>query len=367
MSTKKSAKHSASGDRVAVKPKVKKAASRESSAKLPGRRATMPQSVELQLATLVKEAPSGDQWLHEIKFDGYRILCRLDGGKVRLLTRGDQDWTGRMPAIAAAAKKLPVERAILDGEVVALLPNGVSSFQRLQTAFRDKRAGELIYTDPEGSRHGLGALLVGYYDGENGGDKRLVYAGKVGTGFTQRLLADLRKRLDGLQQNESPFADFATQHRPRKAHWVKPKLVAQIEFSNWTDDGRLRHPSFQGLREDKLAGSVTREAQEANGKPTRANVLHAGSKRTKGVVADAENQTVAGVRLTNPDRLYYPEQGVTKLGLATQSDRRLDFAAPDRPAAQPAALPGRMAKDVLLSKASRREGVGFIAANRHPG
>ncbi|HVA44995.1 MAG TPA: DNA ligase D [Pirellulales bacterium] len=401
-------------------------AARRSARGASGQRRAMPGTVELQLATLVKEPPSGEQWFHEIKFDGYRILCRIDRGRVKLMTRGDQDWTARMPAIAAAAKQLPADRAILDGEVVALEPNGVSSFQRLQTAFRDKRAGELIYyvfdllyldghdlrrmpleqrkailadllghststgsiryaehvdaqggkffqeacrmglegiiskrrdrsyiggrgydwtktkcmrreefviggyTDPEGSRLGLGALLVGYYKGKN----RLAYAGKVGTGFSEKLLAELRKRLDELRQNGSPFADFATRLRPRKAHWVKPELVAQVEFSNWTDDGRLRHPSFQCLREDKPATSVTREEPKEVTQVPRGPDGKAAGLTLQACVRDAENLTVAGVRLTHPDRLLYPEQGLTKLGLAAFYSQIADWILPhvvDRP------------------------------------
>ncbi|HET6880498.1 MAG TPA: DNA ligase D [Pirellulales bacterium] len=404
-----------------------KKSSRRSSKKqahdeLPGKRAKMPQSVDLQLATLVKKPPEGPQWRHEIKFDGYRILCRLEGGKVRLITRGDQDWTSKMTTIAAAAAELPAESAILDGEVVALLPNGLSSFQALQNAFQANRQRELVYfafdlvyldghdlrsapletrkavlaellghntshgviryaedidgdgekffaeacrmglegiiskrrdrpylggrgydwvkikcvrreefviggfTDPEGARHGLGALLVGYHQGDGG----LVYAGKVGTGFNDRLLVELRKRLNGLAQHESPFVDFPARLKPRKAHWVKPQLVGQVEFSSWTDDGRLRHPSFQGLREDKPAASITRDraqdlpnmaknskAASANGSAKRAKASdHKKGNKAQRAASEIESNSVAGVRLTHPDRLLYPEQGVTKLGLA---------------------------------------------------
>jgi bifunctional non-homologous end joining protein LigD len=422
-----------------AKKSSKKSRARQARDELPGRPAKIPESAELELATLVKKPPDGPQWLHEIKFDGYRILCRLDHGKARLITRGDQDWTSRMPTIAAAAAKLPAESAIIDGEVVALLTNGVSSFQALQNAFQAKRERELVYyafdllyldghdlrsapleerkavlaellghdmshgairytedvesegekffaeacrmglegiiskrrdrpyiggrgydwvktkcvrreefviggfTDPEGARHGLGALLVGYH----GGDGGLVYAGKVGTGFNDRVLVDLRKRLGGLAQQEPSFVDFPRRLKPRSVHWVKPQLVCQVEYSSWTDDGRLRHPSFQGLREDKPAASVKREkpseitnmprktnkastnGRAGNSNPTShghrgaASVAHRGSPKTandgRATVAAAEinDHAVAGVRLTHPERLLYPEQGVTKLGLAS--------------------------------------------------
>jgi bifunctional non-homologous end joining protein LigD len=107
------------------------------------------------------------------------------------------------------------------------------------------------YTPPKGSRTDLGALLLGYY--ERG---RLRYAGKVGTGFTRATLRDLAERLDPLRRDEKPFADDV---RERGATWVEPRLVAQVGFSEWTRDGRLRHPRFLGLREDKAADEVVRE------------------------------------------------------------------------------------------------------------
>ena len=120
--------------------------------------------------------------------------------------------------------------------------------------FKCVRDQELViggYTDPGGSRVGFGALLVGYYDGG-----ALRYAGKVGTGFDQRALRALRKRFEGLARPDSPFADRV---RERGAHWLRPELVAQIAFTEWTRDGLLRHPRFQGLREDKPADQVVRE------------------------------------------------------------------------------------------------------------
>ena len=107
------------------------------------------------------------------------------------------------------------------------------------------------FTEPKGSRVGLGALLVGYYEAD-----RLRYAGKVGTGFGETLLTDLRHRLDRLDQGRSPFADEV---REANVHWVRPELVAQVGFSEWTRDGRLRHPRFEGLRQDKTARDVVRE------------------------------------------------------------------------------------------------------------
>jgi bifunctional non-homologous end joining protein LigD len=308
---------------------------------------------ELQLAQLVDAPPEGPDWLHEQKFDGYRILADLDRGTVRLLSRRFKDWTAAFPTVVQAIAALPVRRAIFDGEVAVLLPDGRTSFQGLQNAFgtpspnlvyfvfdllavddelllarpldeRKARLAKLIatkkrakpgvlrysdhvigsgkeffelacrtglegiiskrraqaytpgrgsgwqktkcllrqelviggFTDPEGQRTGIGALLVGYYDGD-----RLVYGGKVGTGYTAKMLVDLRRRLEPDEQSASPF-----QPEPPRAwtgpnrHWVKPVHVAEVAFSEWTADGRLRHPSFQGLRLDKPAREVVREA-----------------------------------------------------------------------------------------------------------
>ena len=304
---------------------------------------------ELQLARLVKEAPEGEDWLHEQKFDGYRIVAELDDGEVKLLSRRFRDWTAQFPTVARAVGTLPAKRALLDGEVAAVLPDGRTSFQALQNAFGDEganlvyfvfdllaldgedvakqpleqrkqrladllaRAGDPIlrysdhvighggaffreackrglegivskrrdapytpgrtgawlktkcllrqefviagYTDPEGTRAHIGALLVGYHAG-----KRLVYAGKVGTGFTMKMLVELERALSPLETSSSAF-----EPEPPRAwtgpgrHWVKPELVAEVAFSEWTADGRLRHPSFQGLRRDKAAAEVVRE------------------------------------------------------------------------------------------------------------
>lgn len=321
----------------------------------PARAAAVP-AFDAQLATLAKEPPEGDAWLHEQKLDGYRIGCTVDGGKVRLTSRNGHDWTDKFPTIREAARRLRVEQALLDGEAAAVLPSGLTSFQALQNSFRgDLSAGagasiryfafdllfwngrdigrqpleerkallkqlldghdgeeiirfsdhivgdgaaflraacgmgmegivskrrdqpyvpgrnagwlkikcikrqELViggFSDPEGSRQGLGAVLVGYY--EDG--KKLIFAGKVGTGFTERAAMELRKQLGALERKESPFVGGPLAALPKSGiHWVTPKLVCEVAFSEWTGDGSLRHPSFQGLRLDKKASEVVRE------------------------------------------------------------------------------------------------------------
>jgi len=372
---------------------------------------TLPGWVAPQLATLVGAAPDGGEWVHEIKLDGYRVLARIERGRVRLLTRNRQDWTERFPAVAAAAAALPVKEALLDGEIVALDRSGVSSFQALQQGAEGKGGWSLVYvafdllfldgrdlrpqpllerkkalarllrgrrgrlrysahfdapgpevhrracrlhlegivskrkqapyvagrgqawlkvkcvarqefviggyTDPEGARAELGSLLLGVHDR----DGRLVYAGRVGTGFTDATLAVLGERLRKLGQGASPFSPEGPRPPARGAHWVKPVLVGEVAFTEWTRDGLLRHPAFEGLREDKPAAQVVREAPRA-----------APARRIAGG-SDAD-VAVAGVRLSHPDRVLYEEQAITKLGLARYYEAVADFIVPhvaDRP------------------------------------
>jgi bifunctional non-homologous end joining protein LigD len=348
-----------------------------------------------QLAQLVKEAPSGEQWLHELKYDGYRIGCRIDGASITLLSRNGKDWTEAFPEIARAAKALKVESALIDGEVCLLLPDGRTSFQALQNlaagdrsrlvyfafdlmylngrslvtqplearkaalkkilrgerirfsehmnadgpdAFREacrlrlegiiskprnapyqmgKRVGwvktkcvnrqEFViggFTDPEGSREGIGALLVGVNDGE-----RLVFAGKVGTGFTVKSARELRATLNGIEVASSPFAPPPPGWLGRNAHWVKPTLVAEVEFTEWTSDGKIRHPSFQGLRKDKPARAVIRE----------------GAPPTPG---PATRTLVRTIGISHPDRVMYEEPRLTKLDVAQYYDRVAEAMMP---------------------------------------
>jgi bifunctional non-homologous end joining protein LigD len=146
------------------------------------------------------------------------------------------------------------------------------------------------FTDPEGSRDGIGSLVVGYHDDRN----RLRYAGKVGTGFTQAASRALRRRLEGLEQKASPFDPRPPGWLGRSAHWVSPTLVAEVLFTEWTRDGKIRHPSFQGLREDKGPPEVRRETPQ---------------RRTA-------RDVVAGVSISHPDRMVYPQLRITKLQLA---------------------------------------------------
>jgi len=314
------------------------------------RKEALPDSLSPQLATLVSEPPTGDEWLHELKLDGYRILCYVDHGSVRCISRNGKDWTDRYPEVVEAAGLLPCETALMDGEVVVLDERGVSSFQALQNALGATRArrklhfyafdlvhldgydlsrvplrdrkpllqtlvaggeGDVIrysdhvsgsgqqfhaqacaagaegiiskranspyrsgrsmdwqktkcllrqefvvvgFTEPSGSRAGFGALLIAVTkDGE------LVSAGRVGTGFTNRTLRELHARMKKLERATPPIANPPRGASARGVHWLEPKLVAEVSFTEWTSDGSIRHPSFQGLREDKALEEIVRE------------------------------------------------------------------------------------------------------------
>jgi bifunctional non-homologous end joining protein LigD len=385
------------------------------------KRGPLPKSIKPQLATLVKEAPSGDEWFGEIKFDGYRMICHVDRREVKFFSRNGLDWTRRVPHLVQAVRGLGLGSAILDGEVVALESDGKSSFQGLQNAFAEKREAQLVYyvfdllyldgmnlfktpleqrkhalaqilgagqgplrdagyiagkcpeffaeackhhlegiickrrdrpfvpgrsadwikvkcgrqdefviggfTRPSGARIGFGALLLGYHD-EQG---RLRYAGRVGTGFGDKLLTELSARLQKIEQHESPFVDLQGRTgQARGVRWVKPTLVAQVTFGEWTRDGLLRHPSFQGLREDKKAADVKREravslakvkqalppAQKESGSMSKSS---SGKVATNGKVATsgAMSATLPGsIRLTHPDKVLYPRDGITKADVA---------------------------------------------------
>ena len=374
----------------------------------------LPAWVAPQLATLVSDPPPGDEWVHEIKLDGYRILLRIERGRVKLLTRNRQDWTARFPGVAEAASALPVKEALLDGEIVVLDRAGVSSFQALQQADRLETGRMLVYvafdllfldgrdlrplplverkarlarvlkgrrgrlrysehfdipgrrmfaracrlglegiiakrkqapytsgrgqawlkvkcvarqelviggyTDPDGARAEFGSLLLGVHDRAG----RLVYAGRVGTGFDHATLGRLGARLRKLERRVSPFAADGPRPPARAAHWVKPELVAEVAFTEWTRDGLLRHPAFLGLREDKPAAQIVRETSRVPG-PARAHPIAGGS---------AAPVEVAGVRLTHPDRVLYRDQAITKLGLARYYEAVADWMVPhvsDRP------------------------------------
>ncbi|HEY3042542.1 MAG TPA: hypothetical protein VGJ39_00850, partial [Vicinamibacterales bacterium] len=281
----------------------------------------MPDWLEPMAATLTEDRFIGPDWLFERKFDGIRLLAYKRGADVQLYSRNRLPQN--LPALARAIASLPVDEVILDGEVTWDGRSGYHVFDILwlngravtalpledrralleglpfeppmrrvdlvddQTPWeRAKREGwegviakrrgspyehrrskhwlkmkceasqEFVvggFTDPQGARVGLGALLVGYYEGSD-----FVFAGKLGTGFDTKLLLDLRRRLDASELPKSPFTRAKGLPRLR-AHWVRPEIVVQVAFIEWTVHGKLRHPRLLGVRIDKDPREVTRD------------------------------------------------------------------------------------------------------------
>ena len=242
------------------------------------------------------------------------------------------------------------------------------------------------FTEPAGSRSGFGALLVGYHDG----DKKLHYAGRVGTGFSDKTLAELKSRLQALEQTKSPFvASSSGPGRMKGVHWVRPDLVAEVAFSNWTDDHLLRQPSFQGLREDKPAKAVVKETAKET--PKETPTMEGKPKETSGA-ADARSRkrdagragkgnatshsdgpkksggetetSIAGVRVTHPDRVLFADAGITKRDLAQYYVDVADWMLPhvvDRPLSI-VRCPGGTRRRMLFPKTSGRYRAEGIAA-----
>ncbi|HEX4884743.1 MAG TPA: DNA ligase D [Casimicrobiaceae bacterium] len=379
----------------------------------------MPSSVAPQLATSAAALPGGDGWRYEIKFDGYRLLARIEDGTVRLFTRNGLDWSGRFPTIAAALARLPVDHAWIDGEAIALDEHGRSSFGKLQkslergapdalryaafdllfvdgedlrarplderqarlaqvlgakppagvvlsqtlrgdadallaeacrlklegliakradAAYQSRRSRDWLklkcrprdefviggYTAGQGSRVGLGALLLGAYDGG-----RLVYCGRVGTGLDDTLLKSMAARLAKIEQAQAPFASVPRdQLRKFEApRWVKPLLVAEIEYAELTPQGLIRQGSFVGLREDKTATSVTVPPPAGAIAPAAAPAkAPAAARKAAAPAAPALKRAsparkaddaarVAGVAISNPARPVPGHDDLTKLDL----------------------------------------------------
>jgi bifunctional non-homologous end joining protein LigD len=378
-----------------------------------------------QLAEEARSCPSGHNWVHELKLDGYRTQIHVRASsqkgsptKARIFTRKGLDWTARMPKLAEAAAELGVESAILDGELVVLDHTGRSNFSDLQAAFQDGKKVDLVYfafdilhlngrnlrglsllkrkeilekllpqNDPvlrfcehiradgdlvfqkacelgaegivskqvaapytsgrgntwlkrKGSRkqefviggftpvartgRGIGALLLGYYD--NG---KLIYAGRTGTGFSQEVEHMLRVRLDALVQKAPSFAALRREAR-ENATWVKPELVADVQFASWTNDNLIRQSSFKSLREDKPAAEVVRESPVAEEPPS---TIPARSE-VKQAAAKTKSKADVPLAITRPTKLLDETSGMTKQQLAEYlvavADRMLPHIA-DRP------------------------------------
>jgi bifunctional non-homologous end joining protein LigD len=361
-----------------------------------GSRSPLPAFVPPCLAALSDKAPEQGNWVHELKFDGYRMQARLDRGKATLLTRKGLDWTKKFPTIAKAIANLPAKTALIDGELVVEGDDGISSFSLLQQDLKNGRhdrmkfyAFDLLHLDgtnladlpltrrknalaeiidrqpdplrlsqsltergstllrhacklglegimskvadaPYRSGRGhdwiktkcsdrqelvvagvvpstadaraVGALVLGFYD-----KGKLRYAGRTGTGFTHDTARKVFRKLIALKSDDVPFEAVPAEERgARKPIWVKPAMVVEVDFRGWTHGNRVRQASFQGIREDKSAKEVVRE--RAIAATSRAPAI----KRS----ASGKDDTVADVRLTHPDRVYWNDAGVTKHDLA---------------------------------------------------
>ncbi|WP_028203792.1 DNA ligase D [Paraburkholderia nodosa] len=383
-------------------------------------RAPLPDTLAPELATPADAPPHGDTWLYELKFDGYRVLARIDRlargkGDVRIFTRTGNDWTAKFPRQVEALRALKVESAWLDGEAVVLDAAGVPNFQALQNAFDAGRADDITfwlfdlpwldgadlrnvalesrrdklsallaqkpddalrfseafegepkamleaaceanleglvakrrdspytstrsaawlklrcsrrqefviggYTEPKGSREGFGALLIGVH----GDDGTLQYAGKVGTGFDAARLDAIAGELRARERKTSPFAAVPAAERRAGVHWVRPELVAEVRFKTWTSAGVVRQASFVGLRTDKPAKDIVREAQsppvQAASKHREKQVAEQASTNAPKTAsrtrrAGHDEAEVAGVRITHPERVIDAQSGLRKIDL----------------------------------------------------
>lgn len=377
------------GKAVAAKAKAparraKSPASQERDWPKSAKKADMPDFIEMALAKLKPKPPAGEGWIHEIKFDGYRLQVKIENGRVTMLTRGGLDWTEKFGKdLVDAFASLPAETAVIDGELVVERDNGASDFSALQHDLSEGRydrfvfyAFDLLYLDgytlldvsllerkhlletvvpkdsgklrysthfnengglvldhacrlslegvvskPRDSKYisgrngewikskcsqrqefviggyvpstamknAIGSLAMGYYE-----DGALKYVGRVGTGYTVATGQMLYERLSAMEMEQNSFDDKLTAEERRGLHYVKPQLVAEVEFRAWSADGILRHAAFRGLREDKPVKDVVREMEKTT----------------------AKNLPKSTVQLTHPDRIYWPDEGVTKEGLA---------------------------------------------------
>ena len=385
--------------------------------------AALPETLSPELATLVDGPPTQpEEWIYEIKFDGYRMLTRIEGKDIRLITRNGNDWTDKLKPLQKEIARMKLPDGWYDGEIVVHDENGKPNFNLLQLAFDGSNKAQIVYfvfdapyfkghdirnlrlderrplleealarkpsemvrfsaefgddpaqlvvaacqvglegvigkrrdsryvtrrspewiklkcgmrqefviggyTDPKGARTGIGSLLLGYYDE----DGTLRYAGHVGSGFNGASLRHLREVLEAIGTDENPFPPRAVPGR--KSHWVKPELVAEVSFSEWTLADAIRHPVFQGLRKDKPARSVVREqakhvqeaesmsasnksgddaTPEADAKPKKAS----SAKSTKAAPAPALPEGLPPTfKVTHGERVMDADSGTTKLDL----------------------------------------------------
>lgn len=420
-------------------------------------RQKIPGALKPELAYLVDKTPQGNAWLHEIKYDGYRILCFIKNGKISLVTRNGKNWTQHFPGIVADVEKLKLNNAILDGELVALDNQGNISFQELQESIKTSNIHNIYYyifdliylnefnlskiplinrkkllkqifkpvqslqknhsilysefiigngqemfdficknglegmvskkltspyenqrstawlkskcglrqefviagfTPPQGTRKYFGALLLGVYNQKH----EFIYCGKVGTGFSNNTLAQIFEKMKKYISKSTPFSDLTRVERKNNVTWLKPRLIAEISFTEFTREGILRHPSFQALRLDKKPEEVQREQAvylhpshgldkqpdsspaphrlhsrtRSNGSQPDADDQHNIVSPKKNVLTDYRRGTqsqgnevhLVGIELTHPDKILYPPDKITKLDLAEYYESIADKILP---------------------------------------
>ena len=396
-------------------------------------KASLPATFKPQLATLVDTAPPGDEWAYEIKFDGYRMLIRIDHRAakhpVRIDTRAGNDWSAKFSKQVDALAQLEIESAWLDGEAVVLDHNDVPNFQALQNAFDANRPQDIViylfdvpylngydlravplvqrrailhallegadgrvlrfsedfafsaedllksacdmalegiigkrrdshytsgrtstwiklkcrhrqefviggYTEPAGSRAAFGALLLGVHDSKG----KLQYAGRVGTGFDAALLRAVKKELDALETSRMPFASAPRERSRTPVHWVKPSLVCECNFAEWTNERIVRQASFVSLRDDKPARQIVRETprEGADVQPnptersaaTTANPSATRKRAPKQAPAVDAPSSIAGVKISHPERVIDKQTGARKIDLVQYYESVADWLLP---------------------------------------
>jgi bifunctional non-homologous end joining protein LigD len=413
---------------VSAKPKAaakrakpaKRRGVKKKSVKVAGaRNSRLPDFIPPCLATLSATAPDSDGWVHEIKFDGYRIQARIADSAVSLKTRSGLDWTEKFSSVAAACAELSGHDAILDGEIASIDETGASNFSALQDDLKNGRHDRLIYyvfdilhldgQDLTGSpllerKRALAGLFAGmpdegvvrlsdhfeadgstmlkhacnlhlegivskradapYHSGRAGdwlkikcsnnqefivigyepSDKRgrlirslllgyyekgvLRYAGRIGTGWGQKVERDLQSRLDEVARKDTPLQKIPEEERLRRGvKWVEPKLVVEVDFRGWTGGTLVRQGSLKGIREDKPAKQVVREVvqmpQQVKQAASRQKSATKTAKPTK-----SKGVEIAGVALSHPDRVYWEDAGVTKQMLAEYYTQVWDWMEP---------------------------------------
>ncbi|MFM0522317.1 DNA ligase D [Caballeronia jiangsuensis] len=388
-------------------------------------KAKLPATFKPQLATLVDAAPPGNDWAYEIKFDGYRVLARIETikGKHEILiyTRNGNDWTAKFSKQVKALERLDIESGWLDGEAVVLDDRGLPDFQALQNAFDVGRPQDIVvyffdvpylngydlrnvplvqrrailkaliepiddpvlrysqdfafhaddllksacdmalegiigkridstyvsgrstswiklkcrrrqefviggYSEPSGSRGQFGALLLGVYDTHG----KLQYAGRVGSGFDHATLIAVKKELDKREVKRMPFASEPQERSRTPVHWVKPELVAECNFAEWTKERIVRQASFVSLRDDKPARQIVKEVP-ASAKKVASKKAPAKKTATKAKAGSAE---IEGVKISHPDRVIDKSTGFTKIDVVEYYASVADWMLPnlkDRP------------------------------------